>query len=310
MSVATLWSKDNVTIYANGKSYIVGRQFAEYQDITDALRAEDFDRAVELADRATAIRKRSDGAFDVVNGIVYRAGVPVHNVITARILEFVEQGLPFGALLKFLENVSLNPSARAVEEGYKFLEHRNMPITSDGCFLAYKSVRADYKDKYSGTIDNSVGQIVEVERNLVDDNFKNECSYGLHVGCLAYSGPNGWYHSSGDKVVIVKVNPKDIVSVPDDHNATKMRVCRYEVIADFAGAYEQPLVNSQGGDFTPDSEDEPDTCWTCGTELEYYEETLCDSCREAEEADECTCDEYSNDDYCGCEACGCVEDYF
>jgi len=39
--------------------------------------------------------------------------------------------------------------------------------------------------------------------------------------------------------VLVKVNPKDVVSVPVDYNNTKMRVCRYEVISVF-GSQDTP----------------------------------------------------------------------
>ena len=63
------------------------------------------------------------------------------------------------------------------------------------------------------------------------------CSSGLHVGSLSYSGPGGWYNSGDDKIVIVKVNPADAVSVPSDHGASKLRVCKYEVI----GEYEKDL---------------------------------------------------------------------
>jgi hypothetical protein len=56
-----------------------------------------------------------------------------------------------------------------VTELYGFLEKGNLPITNDGHFLAYKKVRKDYKDCHSGTMDNSIGQVVEMERNQVDD---------------------------------------------------------------------------------------------------------------------------------------------
>jgi hypothetical protein len=73
-----------------------------------------------------------------------------------------------------------NPSYRAVNELYGFLEKNRLPITPDGHFLAYKKVRDDYKDIHSGTMDNSVGKIVEMERNQVNDDKNQTCSSGLH----------------------------------------------------------------------------------------------------------------------------------
>lgn len=249
MTNASIFTKDNVTLFIAGRTYIVGRQFAEFGKLTEAVRAKDWAEAEILADRATTITKRSDGIFNVTNGVVLYNGTPIHNVVTEKILTFADEGLPFEPLVNFLDNLMDNPSARAVAELYTFLEHRYLPITEDGFFLAYKSVRHNYLDKFSGKIDNSVGQIVKFARNLVDDDANRTCSYGLHVGALEYSGPNGWYHSEGDKVVVVKVNPRDAVSVPLDHNAEKLRVCEYEVIADFQGALTQPLYSKQSSIF-------------------------------------------------------------
>ena len=120
-----------------------------------------------------------------------------------------------------------NPSKRSVTELYGFLEKGNMPITPDGHFLAYKKVRADYRDCHTGTMDNSVGQIVEMERNFVDDDKDRTCSTGLHFCSRDYLN-----HFGGERIMIVKVNPKDVVSIPSDYNDSKGRACRYEVISE------------------------------------------------------------------------------
>lgn len=321
---ATIFSKDNVTIYANGKTYIVGRQYAEFQDITEALKAGDFERALEMADRATAIKTKSEGAFEVRDGVVYRNGLPIHNVITERILQFVDEGLPFAPLVKFLENLLSNPSQRAVTESYTFLEHKNLPVTEDGHFLAYKAVRSDYFSKTAGKITllsgreengriyNGIGEIIECVRNEVDDDKDRTCSKGLHAGALEYV--NSFGNGITDKIVVVKINPRDIVSIPSDENGQKLRACRYEVIADFVGAIEKPLVQSGGGEFTrPASEDEDEdeapTCPECG-DVSDYDGELCDSCQLAEEEAEmeytCECGGYKDSEASVCD--DCIED--
>lgn len=181
-----------------------------------------------LVEKATVSKKNNSlvGTAEVRDGQVYVNNVPVHNVVSDRIVEFALAGLPVEPILRFLELLLENPSSKAQEELYDFLANRSLPLTEDGHFLAYKRVRDDWKDIHSGTIDNSIGRVVEVERKAVDPNRAHECSYGLHVGALEYV--RGYGH--GGHVVIVKVNPRDCVSVPRDHNAQKLRVCRYEVL--------------------------------------------------------------------------------
>ena len=284
MNTAYLVTADNITISQNGKTHIVGRQYAQFQGILDALKSEDFEKAFDLADRATSLTKQSEGEFEVRDGVVYRNGLPVHNVVTERIIQFQDEGLPFQPLVKFLENLLHNPSARSVSELYKFLEHKNMPITDDGCFLAYKAVQNDYRSITSGTtevrvstdggttwntvtghVPNNVGNILEVDRNQVDDDAQRTCSFGLHAGALEYATSFG---GTSSRIVIVKINPKDAVSVPIDHDAQKLRASRYEVISDFEAPITDNLVSSDYRGDEPDNPDEygfeDDDCGYCG----------------------------------------------
>jgi hypothetical protein len=139
----------------------------------------------------------------------------------------LQEGFTIDPLVKFMENLMENPSNRSVTELYGFLEKNNLPITPDGHFLAYKRVREDYKDCHSGTMDNSPGKIVEMPRNKVDDNQNNTCSHGLHFCSEGYLK-----HFGGARTVIVKINPRDVVSIPSDYDNTKGRACRYEVIGE------------------------------------------------------------------------------
>lgn len=241
MSFSLIMDTKRFTTMFNNRSYTVQNDHPRYEDLLQAvkdgddvafLKAFTADRAVKEAFKTTGV--------EVKDGAVYFNGEAVHSALSRRIVEFAEKELPVAHMMTFLKNLMDNPSRRAVQELYTFLEHRNLPITEDGCFLAYKSVRENYLDKYSGTFDNSVGQTMEMPRNAVDDQADRTCSHGFHVGSLEYAGPGGFFNGHNDKVVIVKVNPKDAVSVPADHNAMKLRVCKYEVV----GEYEHPLDDS------------------------------------------------------------------
>ena len=144
---------------------------------------------------------------------------------------------PINYLVKFLDNLMLNPSYRSVDQLYPFLEVGGIPIIENGTFLTYKKVRGNYKDVYSGTIDNSVGTVVAMPRNLVNDDPNQTCSAGLHVCSFDYL--NNFDYAPNDRVVVCEVNPKDVVSIPTDYNNTKMRVCEYTVIADVTDKYKE-----------------------------------------------------------------------
>ena len=169
----------------------------------------------------------------------------------------MSKGLPFQPLVTFLNNLMENPSMQSQKELYDFLEHEHLPITEDGCFLAYKAVRSDYKDKYRGVFDNRVGQVCKMTRSKVDDDRGRGCSNGLHAGALNYVATYGSLES-GDKIVIVKINPKDVVSVPSDCNCEKLRTCQYEVVGEYQGELLKPLYSATFADDDYQDDDEED----------------------------------------------------
>ena len=86
----------------------------------------------------------------------------------------------------------------------------------------------------------------------------------VHVGSLEYvrDFACGYGTENGDRIVIVKCNPKDVVSVPHDCNFQKVRTARYEVLGEYTG----PLP-----------------------------EYVCDSCQALQEIDECDGDDDDGD---------------
>jgi hypothetical protein len=195
-------------------------------------------------------------------------------------------GFKFDHMVKFLENLMQNPSKRAVDETYWFLENYGLPITDDGCFLAYKAVRNDYTDIYSGKFFNGIGGVVSMPRNMVDDNYGIDCSNGLHVGALDYVVQYGHFKkgeapvAGGNRLLIVKVNPKDVVSVPKYEGHTKMRVCEYTVVSeinDVIKELDKVVYTSKAEEIQPDNNDYD------------YDEDYSDS----------------NDDLCDNSACSC-----
>lgn len=265
MSFPFVRTANGVSVIVSGAPYVVASDHPNYKILLQHIVNEDevaFLKDINPIEKAVERLSRSEkvGRVTVEDGKVLVNGKEVNNAISRRILEFVNDGLPYQPLLRFLENLQDNPSNRSINELYEFLEHQALPITEDGHFLAYKTVRSDYYSKAAGSLTlisgranasghiyNGIGEKIACPRNEVDDVAGRTCSHGLHVGALAYAGPGGWYNSSSDKVVYVKVNPKDAVSVPSDHNAQKLRVCAYEVVEEYNGPLNSALYSTNGG---------------------------------------------------------------
>lgn len=254
MSVPFMFVDGNLTVILNNKSYQVLPDHINYKMILEALPTASEDDLLEIVDVEKAVAAFSDGLVEVKEGRVLYEGEEVHGSISKRILEFMSKGLPFQPLVNFLNNLMENPSMQSQKELYDFLEHENLAITSDGHFLAYKAVRNDFKDKYRGVFDNSVGQVVKMQRAKVDDDRARGCSDGLHAGALNYVAGYGSVEN-GDRIVIVKINPRDVVSVPSDCNCEKLRTCRYEVVAEYEGELLKPLYSA---DFSYDEDEDYD----------------------------------------------------
>lgn len=154
--------------------------------------------------------------------------------LSERIQAMMARGESADSLLNFWEKLQLNPSWRAVEQLWPFLDRAHIPLTKDGCFLAYKGVNTDYTDKHSGKIDNHPGVVNSMPRNQISDDPNVACHYGFHVGAVGYAT------SFGPRTVVCKVDPADVVCIPYDSGQQKIRVCRYRVV----GNHGEPLPST------------------------------------------------------------------
>ena len=236
-----------MTIVVDNQSYTIGYDHPNYLAIKECVNNNDAENIVALMDIPSAIENYAEGKVSVTDGVLRYEDEEIHNTLTDRIMSMMRDGFAFEPMIRFLANVLENHSNRAVQELYTFLENKNLPITEDGCFLAYKAVTSDYKDKWTNKIDNSVGETVSMQRRKVNDDCGMGCADGLHCGAIEYVEGYRSEHN-GDRVVIVKVNPKDVVSVPTDCECQKVRTCEYQVIADYEGPLESLLHKSEDGE--------------------------------------------------------------
>jgi hypothetical protein len=218
---------NNIVVVIGNKSHTVSKTHITYTKVLDAIKAGDWETVKDVIEPKKIVLNYGAGNVSIQGETLFWKGEELNTGLARRMIQMLQEGFPVEPMVNFMENLYNNPSKRAVTELYGFLEKNNLPITPDGHFLAYKKVRANFFDVHSGTMDNSVGRIVEMERNKVDDNKDQTCSTGLHFCGMSYLS-----HFGGERTVIVKINPRDVVSIPTDYNEAKGRACRYEVIGE------------------------------------------------------------------------------
>ena len=289
MNIPYIVTDKSVTVIVEGKALTMNQDHPNFDAVMVSL---DDENATEkdiknLFDVGSSIQDLSEGNIVVKDGVAYYKNEAIDNYCIDRAIAFMREQKPYKALLKFFDRLQANPSRRAVSELYRFLEHKNMPITPDGHFLAYKGVSLDYKDKWSHKFDNSVGQILEMIRNKVDDDANVGCSAGFHAGSYEYADS---YCGKNGRLMLVKIDPADVVSVPRDCGCQKLRTCRYEVVSELEERIPlEECYNEQYGDSDcdEDNEVECEECGYVGEPEDFYEDgcgiLTCYSCKHEEE---------------------------
>jgi len=257
-----IFTDDSLSLSINNVPYNVSKDHGNWDAIMEALKLRNYDAIPGLINEVIAVQQYIDETageeylnikVDVENGIITYAGRSVDNVLVDHIFKMKAEGFAIAPMLRFLDNLFDNPSKRAVEELYGFMQYGKMPITDDGYFIAYKRVKDNYRsvhnsktintpyhlmtaeDKalmpytYNGTTTSIVDgvTVVHMPRNAVNENSEQTCSDGLHFCSHEYLKS-----FSGSRILILKVNPRDVVSIPTDYNNTKGRACCYQIIGE------------------------------------------------------------------------------
>lgn len=233
MPLAHIITDQIVTVaFAGGFTRQVRKDCSMFNRVLDLIKTKASDSVLLAAmDLAASIKKHASGLFDVDDsGVVSIEGESLPNALSKRIIQFANDGFDFAPLLKFWDNCKKNPDPRAKTDLYSFLDHNGIPITSDGCFIGYRAIREDWLDKHSGTMMNTVGSTLTMDRALCDSDPNQTCSRGLHVAAYNYAKHN--FGGAGDRMIEVKVNPEDVVAIPVDYNGEKMRVCKFVVMSE------------------------------------------------------------------------------
>ncbi len=214
-----------------------------YARVLELLKApNNEDALVELMTVSRAVNLEAEGV-SFKNGYVLYNGETVHHMIADDILKFTRLGLPVKPHVHLLNKLMRNPSRWIVDSLYEFSRKQGLTIDEDGDLLCYKAITANWLDKWTKTISNAVGATPNMPRNQVEDDRNKACGPGLHCGGIDYVAG---YGSGDDRIIIVKVNPENVVSIPTDCGCQKMRTCGYTVVKEYDGNLNSLLYTSKG----------------------------------------------------------------
>jgi hypothetical protein len=170
------------------------------------------------------------------------------------------------SFVAFMEKLYSNPSKQSRDSLYDFITRYDISILPDGDFIAYKGVNRNGTSRNAGYgivdgvvfehahLQNNVGSVVEIPRSRVDTDNAIGCSTGLHAGSYRYAS-----NFARGLLLAVKINPRDVVSVPEDCSYAKIRVSRYVVLSTTEVALTETYVAfNADNDWSRDDYDDDD----------------------------------------------------
>lgn len=290
-NLVTMGDDKNLTLVVDGEMYTATNTHPNWDAILKGLLTED-ESIVDLFDVAQTVSKRFEPLTErvsVKNGKVYFDGDEINRAETRQIVRFLNDGVEYWEpLVNFLEKVQTNPNEHSREQLYSWLDKHDFPLTEDGDIIAYKGVKVlddgSYVsishgravvngEEFNGAIPNSIGSVVEMPRSEVHHDPATGCSRGLHAGSWDYASD-----FAQGAVLTVRINPRDVVSVPTDCDWAKVRVCRYVVEGVTDTEWDKALwsVDYDEDDYEDDDEWgelEEDTPVYNDTRLNYQKQT-------------------------------------
>lgn len=223
-----------ITLFSKGEVITIDGGHPNHDRIAHALlNGEDPVRFLSIAQAIIDMDER----VVILGNTVHFDGEPIHNTLARTILRYTTEGRDTTGLVKFMERLAENPSARGREVIFEWVADRDLTIMEDGRFVGWKGVGEDFRSQSSGTayvdgvkyenqrIPNKVGSVVSMPRTEVMDDPNQDCHVGLHIGTHQYA------KGFGSTLLEVAIDPADVVSVPARDTSWKIRCCQYEVLA-------------------------------------------------------------------------------
>ena len=294
MTMYSHFDGTNLTVVVDGDVFQSTQGDPNFDALFESTKSGDESAVRKAADTTAGVADAfSELSAEVVikYGRVFWKDIEISGVLSDRILELVAANEDATPLIRFLEKIQRNPDAHSREQLFGWLTaNKAFSIDEQGELIAYKSVRKTdrdnvYESMHAGTasvndveqvgrIKQRVGDVVTMPRESVMHDPAAACHTGLHAASKGYA--TSW--SSFDALLLLAINPRDVVSVPTDSSGAKMRVCRYRVVEVVDNSHELDdayYAVKAGGDWyeyeTDDLEDEDDDLDNYWDDLDDYE---------------------------------------
>ena len=226
-----------LSVVVKGKTYTISKEDSKYVEALDLTLNNKEEDLYRLLNVTSIIAE--DLGIEINNGLVTYNGESLPKALNRMIVAMHEQRLTnIQPLINFWNKLKLNPSYRPLNFLSDFIEANNVVINESGNLILYKIVARTkepdvFRDLYTGRFEHRFGVPLSMPRNKVDDNIDNTCSYGFHACCWNYIPHYGNAVSGNDAIILVEVDPQDIVAIPKDYNNSKLRVCKYIPISEY-----------------------------------------------------------------------------
>lgn len=221
----------SVTIIKGTEGKVFTSEHTLFDKIKEAIFNNNLVYLDEVAYGLEKVIKKAYVGFEVKEDVVFIDGEELPTALGRRLVNLADEGQPYDYVLNFWRLLNKNTSYQSIQTCYNFIEKNHLPFYNDGSgrVVAYKAVRDDFFDKYSGKIKYEIGSTVEMERRLINDDSRKLCATGMHIGSKNYAQTYG--SGSTDRLLEVLIDPADVVSVPStDGSEAKMRVCKLIVL--------------------------------------------------------------------------------
>lgn len=270
----TKGGQDSLTvILGDGTIKAITDEHPGFDSIVKALADKESDEKIKsLLDPANLVYSKTSKVSEritLAGGTLLFDGDPVDGPLAEFIVNIAQNSdnaASYKAWISFMEKLATNPSDESKSHLFAFMTTHGLTVNPDGDIILYKGVRADGTSIHSGfgivdgkqmtgNLPNEVGSVLEFPRSKVDANRGVACSTGLHAGTFEYASD-----FAQGRLLTVAINPRDVVSVPSDHNDAKVRVSRYTVVEvnEQEQAYSTPVWGAEDDDFEDESDEVDD----------------------------------------------------
>jgi len=248
-------TEKEITVIVDGKPYTFMEGSDVYDKVKSAIRTGSSEEVARIIKSTTEPEEDIERGFCKKDDKYFYNGIQVDKVIFEKIAGFKSLGIDTEPIEKFTQKLLSNPNYESISDLYRFLESNKLPINDDGNFIAYKAVSSDFKDFHSRSYDNSPGKTVSMPRDSVQFDRNITCSRGLHFAAYKYARD---FMGSSGRLIVVEIDPADVVSIPTDYNNEKGRCCKYKVLSEVTDSSDALMGAHHSSEINDEAMSEPE----------------------------------------------------